>query len=75
MIDDILFFCQYLAVILVVVLGIGNFGGSYTCKNYQDVTGITTKWVAVDACYVKTSKGWQRWDEYKARGTASSLKD
>ena len=68
-------FCFIMVVLLVVIFGIGNTAGAYTCKNYQDVTGIQTKWVTIDACYIKTDNGWQRWDEYKARNTASNLKD
>ena len=68
-------FLVFMVVLIVVVCGIGNTAGAYACKNYQDVTGITTKWVTLDACYVKTQKGWQRWDEYKVRNTASNLKD
>ena len=75
MLSDFFAFCFFMVVLVVIVCGLGNIDGSYTCKNYQDVTGITTKWITVDACYIKTEKGWQRWDEYKARGTASNLKD
>ena len=75
MLNDFFAFCFLLFVLIVIACGIGNIAGVYTCKNYQDVTGITTKWVTVDSCYIKTEKGWQRWDEYKARGTASNLKD
>lgn len=63
-------FLGFLAVMIPV-----NFINKYQCDNYQDITSITTRWVAFDACYIKTDKGWQRWDEYKARVTANNLKD
>ncbi len=47
--------------------------GRYTCSNYTEITGKQTRWVTLDECYVKTTNGWQRWDEYKARATASEL--
>ncbi len=75
MLSDFFAFCFFMVVLVVVSCVLGNISGAYTCNNYQDMTGITTKWVAVDACYVKTEKGWQRWDEYKARAIASELKD
>ena len=68
-------FMVLMVILIIIVCGIGNTAGVYTCKNYQDVTGITARWVTLDACYVKTQEGWQRWDEYKVRNTASSLKD
>ena len=48
-----------------------NSYGRYQCTQYEAVTGKQTKWVTLDECYVKTADGWQRWDEYKARATAS----
>lgn len=45
----------------------------HQCNNYQKITGIETKVATLDSCYIKTDEGWQRWDEYKARATASEL--
>ena len=44
---------------------------NYQCNNYQQLTGKTTRHVRLDACYIKTEKGFQRWDEYKIRAAAS----
>lgn len=43
------------------------------CSNYQDITGCNTKYLWYDSCYVETKQGWQRWDEYKQRATASEV--
>lgn len=48
-----------------------NFYGGYQCGNYAAITGKETKWLAFDSCYVKTERGWQKWDEYTARAIAS----
>ena len=35
----------------------------YRCENYEEITGRKSKWVFMDACYVKTSEGkWIRYD-------------
>lgn len=59
-----------LAVLLFALLLIAPME-TYTCHNYEQVTGIETKYKLMDACYVSTADGWQRWDEYKVRATAS----
>lgn len=43
----------------------------YQCSNYQETTGLKTKYKIFDSCYIQTKSGWQRWDEYKMRATAS----
>ena len=64
----------------VILFAVISFGGlmlgangweQYTCNNYERVTGKETKWVFMDECYVSTTVGWQRWDEYKDRAIAS----
>lgn len=64
-------FLLYLAAvfggILLLALAGADLEGRYECYSYQKVTGIETKWRFLNACYVKTPNGWQRWDEYKLR--------
>jgi hypothetical protein len=75
MLDDILdFMCVVIfpvaviaSLVLGVAFGLGEIYGRYQCGNYGEMTGKKTKWVALDACYIQTASGWQRWDEYKAR--------
>jgi len=43
----------------------------YQCEKYAQITGKDTRYVEFDSCYIKTSEGFQRWDEYKARAVAS----
>ena len=68
----------FIAVILMFLMGIfslliipSEIYGRYVCSNYEDMTGKQTNWVAFDSCYVLTDDGFQRWDEYKSRVTAS----
>ena len=68
----------FIAVILTVLIGIfslfiisAEMYGRYVCSNYEDMTAKQTNWVAFDSCYVLTDAGFQRWDEYKSRVTAS----
>ena len=63
-----------LAVLAVVFGGIAlasNVYGSYQCAAYERITGKKTMWHTLDICYVQTSDGWQRWDEYTKRAIAS----
>lgn len=60
-----------LAGTFTLPFGITEFYGRYQCGFYGEMTGKETKWHALDACYIKTDAGWQRWDEYKARAIAS----
>jgi len=59
-----------LLVIIALIVGADRFI-SYTCGNYQDMTGKPTKYVFMDSCYVKTPSGWQRYDEYIARSVTN----
>jgi len=58
-------------IIILAIYGVGfiilNWHMSYTCSNYQKMTGKPTKYMITDACYVKTPLGWQRYDEYITR--------
>lgn len=49
----------------------GNIHSRYQCNNYETVTGIETRYIEWDTCYISTESGWQRWDEYIARAAAS----
>jgi hypothetical protein len=60
-----------LGTVIGGVLFAGNAAGAYQCNNYAELTGKETRWVTLDTCYIKTERGWQRWDEYIARGIAS----
>lgn len=79
MLDDILeFVCEVISPVAVIaslvlglVIGAGEIYDRYQCGNYGEMTGKKTKWVALDACYIQTASGWQRWDEYKARATTN----
>lgn len=50
------------AVLGVVIILVMAFGGwmikEYKCANYEDMTGMPTKYKIFDGCYVKTDKGW-----------------
>lgn len=39
----------------------------YSCNNYENVSGVETRYITFDTCYINTERGWQRWDEYKVR--------
>jgi hypothetical protein len=43
----------------------------YQCNNYKRVTSQEVRYVAFDTCYVKTPRGWMRWDEYIARSVTN----
>lgn len=72
--DFIEFFATLFLVIGLMFGGlifVSNYWESYRCGNYEKITGKATKWVFVDACYIQTDAGWQRWDEYTDRAIAS----
>lgn len=69
--DMLLFTALGMAVIVTLAVGVGNAEMWYKCRSYQQATGKQTKYKLLDACYVKTNEGWQRWDEYKIRAAAS----
>ena len=56
---------------VVAVLFISDFAIERSCNNYSMITGKEVTRMFLDDCYVKTEQGFQRWDEYKARSTAS----
>lgn len=57
----------FLLLTLLGALATMNLAGKYQCNNYEKITGIETRWATLDICYVKTTNGYERWDEYKAR--------
>lgn len=59
------------ASVLLVAGLLAESYGRHQCSNYAIINGAETRWATLDACYVQTAQGWQRWDEYKARATAS----
>lgn len=70
-VDFVMGFLIPAGAFLAVILVLGDFYGQYQCENYKDITGKNTKYAQFDTCYVETSNGFQRWDEYKARSVAS----
>ncbi len=60
-----------MTAIFAPIIAIAEIGSRYTCSNYEKTTGKETTYLTLDSCYVKTDAGWQRWDEYKNRSTAS----
>ncbi len=66
---------KFLIIFVIGLLGIAFIitiaEGEYTCGNYEEMSGRKTKYLWLDECYVKTDSGYQRWDEYTARATAS----
>jgi hypothetical protein len=71
-------FLKFLSALVLLLGGffcaLGAFAhyyGQYQCANYARITGKATQWAALDTCYIQTAEGWQRWDEYKIRATAS----
>ena len=64
----VIYFCWSGSIAISLVL---NCLESHQCSNYERMTGKQTKWLTLDACYVQTDAGWQRWDEYKIRNIAS----
>ena len=62
----------FILMAFVAVSAIGtNAYMKYQCKNYARITGKETRYAEFDICYVETDRGFQRWDEYKARAVAS----
>lgn len=52
------------ALATALVLSHLEFYGRYRCHNYQKITGVSTKWVLFDSCYIEVEDQWFRWDEY-----------
>lgn len=78
MLSVVIDFVKFLGVLIIVllavmtpILGLIEIQGQYKCNNYKNMTGKETQWRTLDACYVKTKTGYQRWDEYKARATTN----
>lgn len=78
MLSTIIDFVKFLGAVLIFLLavaapiaGLIEIQGQYECNNYKSMTGKETQWRTLDACYVKTKTGYQRWDEYKARATTN----
>jgi hypothetical protein len=77
-IGDIFWDCRELFVLVFLVIA-GIVGVCFSvdllsqrsCNNYERLTGTETQYERFDSCYVRTSAGFQRWDEYKARAVAS----
>jgi hypothetical protein len=67
------FFVVIFGVFLPIVL-ITNYTSERSCSNYQKVTGKRTQYKFLDSCYIETSSGWQRYDEYITRAIASEIK-
>lgn len=59
------------ALALGLLIGASDAVARYQCGNFQKITGKETRYALLDSCYVSTSEGWQRWDEYKVRAVAS----
>lgn len=46
-------------LVLVAVIMFGSWlVKEYKCSNYEDMTGMQTKYKIFDGCYVKTDQGW-----------------
>lgn len=68
---EVLFGVLLIGLFFGGVLFIADRFSSYQCSNFQEMTGRTTKYLVLDACYVSTPEGWQRYDEYRSRAAAS----
>ena len=69
MFRDLLGIFSIFVIGVFVILLIGHLYSDYVCSNYEVITGIETKHVVMDTCYLNTENGWQRYDEYIARVT------
>lgn len=62
--------------LMVVSIGVVTYASmDYSCGKYEEMTGKKTTHIAFDSCYIETSEGWQRWDEYKARAFGNESGD
>ena len=74
LIQDFISFLWFIVPVIMIFTGLGvvvNSHERYTCDNYKEITGKNTKHASFDSCYVETDEGYQRWDEYMLRSTAS----
>lgn len=53
------------AAIILAIIGLCEVHGRHTCHQYQQVTGVETRWVALDVCYVNYKGEWLRYGEYR----------
>jgi hypothetical protein len=54
----------YIAIMVLALMlfGVDNYQG-WQCGNYQKITGLESRYISWDACYIKTSEdGWVRYD-------------
>ena len=58
-------------IIIPTVLGI-NIHASYTCSNYQKITGAKTKYVFLDSCYVENDNSYERYELLKHKVIAEN---
>jgi hypothetical protein len=56
--QTILIIAAFGVAIVLAVLAAMYLLESYKCGSYSEMTGLETKFVFVDGCYVKTDKGW-----------------
>lgn len=79
MIRGLLIILSLFAVAMALVIGpivvIAEVHGKYVCSKFTEVTGLTTKWVTLDTCYVKTDGQFIRYTEYENRAIAQNLKE
>lgn len=66
---DFIVVVALIGTVFAGIFGASNFLASYACSNYERETGIETKFLTMDSCYIKTPTGFMRWDEFKARAT------
>lgn len=45
---------------------IGAAAESWQCRKYQEATGLPTKYVRFDRCYVQTDSGWRSLKQVRA---------
>ena len=64
------FTISFIVVVGIFLVGINEFT-RYQCNNFHRITGKNVKYANMDACYIETPTGYQRWDEYKLRAAAS----
>lgn len=74
MYDFFCFCCVLIGGVALFGFGICNVADvieARSCAQFEKQTGRPTKWVYMDSCYVTTTGGVQRLDEYLARSTTN----
>jgi hypothetical protein len=65
--DGLTFFgliCVWLLISGIVISGVVKWS-EWSCDNYQKITGLESRFIAFDACYVKNEDGrFIRYDAY-----------